>query len=140
MHNKKLLTGLALGLGLSAAVMSASAAAEAISGKNNLVCASVNMVGCADGNCLQGLAQTFDVPTFMFVDAKRKLVHGNNEKGLDLSSPIHNFEITDNAIILQGFENHRGWTIGIDRKDGEMSMSSTGPDVNFLIFGNCTER
>lgn len=140
MHKRKLSTGLALGLGLAAATMSMGAAAEVISGKKNLVCAATNVVGCTEADCMQGQAHTFELPPFMFVDAGRKLVHGNNKKGKEVSSPIHNFEITDDAIILQGFENHRGWTIGIDRKNGAMTMSSTGTEGSFLIFGNCTEH
>jgi len=140
MHKRLLSTGLALGLCLGATLMSAGAAAAAISGKINLICAATNAVGCTGGICREGQAATFDMPNFMFVDAKRKLVHAINEKGEEVSSPIKSYEVTDNAIILQGFENHRGWTLGIVRGDGAMSMSSIGADVNFMIFGNCTER
>ena len=140
MHKGILSTGLALGLGLSAAAVSVAVSAGGISGKTDLVCASVNVVGCTDDNCLQGQAHIFDMPTFMFVDVKRKLVHATDESDEEVSSPIKAFEITENAIILQGFENHRGWTLGIERKTGEMTMSATGADVSFMVFGNCTER
>lgn len=140
MHYKKLSTSLALGLGLSAAIFSGGASASAITGKTDLVCASVNVVACTDGNCIQGQAQTFDLPTFMFVDVKRKLVHAVDESGKEVSSTIRDFEVTDKAIILQGFENHRGWTVGLDRANGKMTLSTTGADINFTVFGNCTER
>lgn len=130
---------LALGMGLSAALMSAGTLAAGITGKSNLVCASIKVVACAEGACMQGEAQTFDLPTFMFLDVKRKLVHATSEQGEEVSSPVKNFEVTDNAIILQGLENHRGWTAGIDRQTGGLTLSSTGADVNFIIFGNCTE-
>ena len=140
MYRTKFSIGLALGLSLSAALVAAGTAAAAITGKTDLVCASVNVVGCTDNNCLQGQAYTFDMPNFMFVDVKRKLVHATDESGKEVSSPIKNFEITENAIILQGLENHRGWTLGIERKTGGMTMSATGPEVSFMVFGNCTER
>jgi hypothetical protein len=44
------------------------------------------------------------------------------------------------AIILQGFENHRGWTAAIERQSGGLTLSSTGADVGFIIFGNCAKR
>jgi len=138
MHHRKLLTG--LGLGLSAVLFSAGAAAAGISGKTNLVCASINVVACTEGTCMQGKAQTFDMPIFMFIDVKRKVVHATDESDEEVTSPIKNYEVTENAIILQGFENHRGWTAGIDRKTGGLTLSSTGADVSFTIFGNCTER
>jgi hypothetical protein len=140
MYKRKLSTGLALGIGLTAAALSMGATAEAISGKKNLVCAAAAVVGCTEGSCMQGRAQTFELPTFMFINAERRHVHANNEKGEEFSSPIKSFEITENTISLQGFENHRGWTIGINRDDGEMAMSSTGADVSFLVFGNCIEH
>lgn len=139
MRTGKLSTGTLLGLGLTAALFGSTAVA-AISGKTDLICASVNVVACADSNCLQGQAQTFDMPTFFWVDVKRKLMHGRDEDSKEISSPIKNWEVTDNAVILQGLENHRGWTAGIDRKNGELTLSSTGAEVSFIIFGNCTER
>lgn len=138
MHHRKLLT--ALGLGLSAALLSAGAAAAGVSGKTNLVCASIDVVACTKGNCIQGKAQTFEMPTFLFVDVKRKVVHGVDESGEEVASPVKNYQVTEKAIILQGFENDRGWTAGIDRKTGGLTLSLTGADVSFTIFGNCTER
>jgi hypothetical protein len=137
---KKHSANFALGLGLAAALLSTGASAGAISGKADLVCASVNVVGCTGTDCMQGQAHTFELPDFMFVDVKRKLVHASNDSGEEVSSPIKNFEVTDDAIILQGIEDHRGWTLGIERDKGKMTLSSTGPAVSFMIFGNCTER
>ncbi len=68
------------------------------------------------------------------------MVHGTNENGAEVTSPIKNYEITDEAIILQGFENHRGWTAGIDRQSGGLTLSSTGAGIGFIIFGNCAKR
>ena len=48
-------------------------------------------------------------------------------------------KVTEKSAILQGIEDHRGWTIGIDRMDGTLSMSSTGPEVQFMIMGKCAE-
>lgn len=140
MHNNKLSTALLLGLGLSATLLSAGTSAAGISGKNNLVCATVDVVACTSSSCMRGPGPTFDMPTFMFVDAGKKLVHATNEQGEEVASPINNYEITENSIILQGLEDHRGWTAGIDRKSGALTLSSTGADVNFIIFGNCIER
>lgn len=129
-----------LGLALAVGTLSSGAYAGAISGKVDVICASVSVVGCTGGNCIQGQAHTFDMPDFMFIDVKRKLVHASNESGKEVSSPIKNFEVTDSEIILQGIEDHRGWTLGIERDNGKMSLSSTGAEVSFMVFGNCTER
>ena len=140
MHNRKPLSGLALGLGLSLGLMATGASAAGFDGKTNLICAAYHVVACTDGACVEGIPQSFDLPTFMYMDFKRKLVHGTSKSGEEVTSPIKNYEVTDEAIILQGFENHRGWTTGIDRQTGELTLSSTGADVSFIIFGNCTNR
>lgn len=130
---------LASGLGLAAALLAPVAMADSFSGKNNAVCATTNVVACTDnGVCLQGQAQTFDLPVFMFIDIKKNSIRTTDDSGEDASSPIKAKEITELSVILQGFENHRGWTLAIDRSDGSMNLSSTGPDVNFMITGNCT--
>ncbi len=137
MDIKRLAFGLAAAL---AALTFCGAASAAVSATDNMICATTDVVACTDASCLQGDAKAFDLPLFMFIDLKRKLVHGKDENNAEISSPIKNMETTDNALILQGFENHRGWTLAIDRKTGELNMSSTGAQVNFIISGNCTNR
>ena len=140
MRNRNILVKLALVLGLPITALATAATAADISGKSDLICAASHVVGCIDGECMQGTPKTFELMTFIYVDVSRKVVHGVDDAGKKAESPIKSFEVTENSIILQGFENHRGWTIGIDRKDRGLNMSSTGPDVNFMITGNCTER
>jgi hypothetical protein len=138
MKIRRQLAGLAFLLGFSAAT-SAPSLAQGLTPEQNLVCATVGVVACVEGApCHQGQAQTFDVPTFMFIDFKEKIVHTRGEREGDASSPIDTREITERSIILQGIEEHRGWTLAIDRNTAKMTLSSTGPDVNFMILGNCT--
>lgn len=139
MHLNRFSMGLALALGLSALISPAASAME-ITGKKNLVCASLDVVACTQGNCLKGQAHTFDMPAFMFIDVERRLVHGKDQKGKVVESPVKNFEVTEKAIVLQGFENHRSWSLGVERETGAMTMSSTGATVSFIVFGNCIEN
>ncbi len=131
--------GMALGLCLLGATFTSGALAEdAYDGKTNGVCAVTHVVACTDDfTCMQGGAHTFDLPTFLFVDIKKDTVRAADHNSVDVTSPILDKEITDNAVILQGRENHRGWTIAIDREDGTFSLSSTGADLTFMVIGNC---
>ncbi len=135
MQYRKHLTALALGLGLSAGVSAAT-----LSASGNMVCAASTAIGCTAGPlCIQGTAASFDLPTvFMFVDFKKKTITGTEADGDKVVSPIRNQETTDSTLILQGIENHRGWSMAIDRQSGEMSVSSTGPHLDFIMFGACT--
>ena len=115
-------------------------ASGALAEEENLVCAAVNVIACIDnGICQQGTAQDFDVPTFMFIDFERKLIHTRGEKEGDAESLIRSSEIGKDSILLQGFEEGRGWTMALVRETRHMRLSSTGPSMNFTITGNCTE-
>ena len=129
------------GIGLGALLIATGANAQdpMITGKKNLVCASQDVMACIDGAvCMQGNANTFELPTFMFVHVKEKEIRAVDADGSNVTSPIKTWEVTEQSAIMQGYENHRGWTLAIDKTDGGFTLSATGPDVNFMIMGACT--
>lgn len=121
-------------------VVAAAGTHAEISGEVDLFCEASDVVACAEGMCMQGPPGSFDLPHYMLIDVSDRVIRGVDNDGGQVSSPVLNTDVTDNAVILQGIENHRGWTLGIDRNDGTLTLSSTGADVNFIISGNCSER
>ena len=131
---------LAVALSLTTLPALSQEVSPVINGKKNLVCASQEVVACVDGAvCLQGSPHTLDVPAFMFVDPKKKQIRGVDEDGSEVTSPVKQADVTAQSYILQGFEDHQGWTVGIDRLDGSFTLSMTGPVVNVMVMGFCTE-
>ena len=136
MRNAVPLPALLLGLGLMLNPLASNAAFD---GKTNLVCAVMDVVACTEGpSCMQGSAKTFDLPVFLFVDFKAKVVRGTDDSGGKEVSLVKNREITELQILLQGVEDHRGWSMAIDRKTGHLNLSSSGADVSFMLSGACT--
>jgi len=132
-------SALAMGLGWTTTLLSGGVSAAAFDGTANLVCAAIDVVGCVNGpGCMEGQARDFELPQFMFVDFEKRLVRATDESGHKEVSPIKNFEQTEKQMILQGVENHRGWSAAIDRQTGKMIITSAGPEVSFMIFGACT--
>jgi hypothetical protein len=130
------------GAALIALVFVASAHGEEmrITGKKNVVCATQDILACGEGAvCVQGKPSTFDMPAFMFADVGGKEIRAVDADGTTIASPIKTFEVTEQSAIMQGYENHRGWTLAIDKTDGSFALSATGGDVNFTIMGACTE-
>lgn len=126
---------------LTAFIGAAGAGAQdpMITGKKDLVCASQDVMACVDGPvCMQGNTTTFELPAFMFINVKSRAIRAVEEDGTEVTSPVKTHEITDESVIMQGYENHRGWTMAVDRIDGTFTLSATGPDVNFMIMGACT--
>jgi len=139
MRKRIRLSAMALGLGMTTTLVSGGASAAGFDGTANLICAAIDVVGCVDGSsCVEGRARTFELPGFMFVDFEKKLIRATGESGHKEVSPIKNFEQTEKQVILQGVENHRGWSAAIDRQTGRMTVTSAGSDVSFMIFGACT--
>ena len=133
----------AIALGVTIAFTGAFAAttamAQPVTGKKNLVCASQDVMACVDGPvCMQGNTNTFDLPAFMFINVKSKDIRAVDEDGSEVVTPVMTHEVTEEAVIMQGFENHRGWTMAVDRADGSFTLSATGRDVNFMVMGACT--
>ena len=136
MRNRILCSSLVLGLGL---LTSGLASAAGLDGKSNLTCAVMDVVACTEGpTCLQGSSKTFDLPVFIFVDFKAKVVRGTNEGGGKEVSRVKNSETTESQLLLQGIEDHRGWSLAIDRRTGQLNLSSSGADVSFMLSGACT--
>lgn len=116
------------------------AAAAGLDGSASLVCATNNVVACTQGSgCVQGEASTFDLPAFMFVDFKAKVVRARTEGDTrKIESPIRTFEKSNTQLILQGVENGHGWGMSIDQTGGRMTTTVTGESLSFMIFGACT--
>ncbi len=139
MRNK--IPSILLTLGFAAMLLPAGASAAGLDGKTNLVCAAVHVIGCTNGpGCREGSANDFDLPQFMFVDFKKQEIHATDETGINVVSEIKSSEITEQQIILQGIENHRGWSATIHRGNGELTVASSGSGVSFMVFGACTAR
>lgn len=113
--------------------------AGGLDGSSDIVCSVIEVTACVeDGACISGQARSFDLPEFIILDAKKKLIRAADESGHDAVSPVKNMEKSGDHLILQGVENGRGWDIAIDTKTGRMRGAGVGDAVSFLVFGTCT--
>ena len=139
MQRNKLSRARYAGLGVMMLLTSAAVSAGGFDGTSNLVCAAIDVVACMEGTaCLQGQARTFDLPEFLAIDFKQKVVRATEESGHKQVSPIKNIEQTGTQMILQGVENGYGWSMSIDRKTGRITTTVSGEEAGFMVFGACT--
>ncbi|MBK9445393.1 MAG: hypothetical protein IPO00_04430 [Betaproteobacteria bacterium] len=47
-------------------------------------------------------------------------------------------EKKDGQLLLQGRELGYGWTIAIEQKSGDMTLSLVNREGAFVLFGRCT--
>ena len=137
MHNK--INSWALSACFFSATPFMATAVSAADVDANMVCAAMDVVACVDDSaCIQGTAKSFDLPEFVIIDTKKKIMRADYESGHKGTSPVKTIEHSGEHLILQGIENSRGWSLAINTKSGDMSGALAGEGVSFLIFGNCT--
>ena len=110
-------------------------------GSKPFLCAVTEAIECDEENgCRQGSLESMDIPQFVRVDLKRKKISANSRKeGEDKrEAKIINFVRTDGALIMQGTQGHRAWSMVVGEKSGKMSASVSEDRVGFLLFGACT--
>jgi hypothetical protein len=115
------------------AVTTFAQAQELIDGKKTLIYASLEAISCSRGEpCEKGLPEEMGAPQFMRIDFGKKEIIGQN-----VTTPIRLIEMDNLQITLQGFELGMGWTMAIERATGKTSITLTGKDDTYVIFGTC---
>ncbi len=86
--------------------------------------------------CLEGTADSFDLPQFVKFDLQKKMIFEVGETGRDRKSKIVNHTKTEDQLIMQGVENGRSWTAVIG-DHGKLTATVSDSDFGFVIFGAC---
>lgn len=115
------------------------ASASDFDGSRILLCASIETFGCAAGSdCVKEAPEDINVPQFFRINFKEKLIRAKRLNGEEVSSKIVS-EVHDNGeMILQGVQNQLGWSMAITEENGKMSLTASGDQVAFTVFGACT--
>ena len=115
-----------------------SASAQGVGDSKRLLCALTEASECSFRHpCLTGGPHLVNIPSFVKIDLQAKLVTASRDEGDDLSSPIVAATTNGNTLVIQGVENERGWNASIDKASGKMTVSVSGSDLGFVVFGAC---
>lgn len=117
---------------------SAGARTEGVDGETPLVCDLVEASLC-DGiaSCREIEFAEIDLPPVYTVDFSVRQIA--SEDGLR-TSPIASQELGEVALLLQGTQNGRGWSMVIDRATGHLSATIADVEGAVVIAGACTSR
>jgi hypothetical protein len=126
---------LVLGLGL---VPYARAAAP-YDGSVALICALIEVMDCAPAaDCQRGAPESVNLPQFIKLSFAEKTLSTTEAAQKKQTTPIKNIEQFDSAMILQGVEGGRAWSMVIAKETGKMSATVADDQVGFVVFGACT--
>jgi len=112
-------------------------------GSKPLLCAVTKVFECAPGGgCAEVPPESIDIPRFFKIDFKKKRISAIRPGGTKRTTSIKNLEHIDGKLVLQGAEDGRegvrdglGWTIAIMEDTGQMTLTASGDEVGFVIFG-----
>jgi len=117
------------------------AAAGSFDGSRELVCAAMSTVECGYmADCTSGTAEDVDFPTFIRINVKKKTISATEDFGRAVTTEIKNIERSEGRLILQGFEEGRGWSLALSETTGKMVLTASGDQAGFVVFGACTPR
>lgn len=133
--NKSLLLVL---IPLLACFLPAHVVAGDFDGSKPLICVPIEAFECEPGQeCDRGAAQSIDIPQFLKIDFKKKVITGTKQDGTERTAKIENKTRMEGALMLQGVQNGRGWSMGIMEATGQMTLSASGDQIGFVVFGTC---
>ena len=121
---------------LSIAPRQAGAAGK-YDGSVPMICSASAVTECEPGRrCQPRRAEHVNLPALFKVDAKAMKVRNlEAEKGRE--SPIRNLDHANGAMVLQGADADRGWTVVIHEETGRMSATVSADGEGFVVFGQC---
>jgi MinD superfamily P-loop ATPase len=117
-----------------------AAVADNLQGVDRLLCATGPIVACfEDGECIPVLASEAEVPTFVVIDIKSKIMSTTKASEENRKTAIANVSRTDGFIYLQGVENGRAYSFVIDEQSGRATVAVSRDGLSVSVFGACTD-
>ncbi len=114
-------------------------ASAAIDGSSNLLCAVVDVFECGPENgCMESTAEGINIPQFIRIDFAGKKAMGTLPSGETREVGIERMEQEGGALVIQGGQQGRGWSVTIGEETGKMTMTASGDRFGFVVFGACT--
>jgi hypothetical protein len=103
----------------------------------------MNARPCTDGfDCLRGLPADLDPPRFLRIGFAGETMRGDRPDGGHRMTPIAASQTIDDTLIMSGVEQGRkgpvGWTLVLNRMQGDMKLAVAGEGVSLTLFGACT--
>ena len=115
------------------------AIADDLSGASALLCSSSWATVCtSDEFCESGAPWGWDIPQFVEVDIKKKLLSTTKASGENRSTPAEVLRTDNGRILIQGEELGRAFSIFISEQTGTMSSVIAGENMTVSVFGACT--
>ena len=120
-------------------VVTTAAMADDLKGADAILCTAVQATVCfVDGDCEIGTPWSWNIPQFIEIDFKKKVLRTTVASGENRQTPFKNIEREAGLIFLQGVERGRAFSFTIEEDTGMTSIAVARSGVTVSIFGACT--
>jgi len=125
---------------VSAGLLGSVAAADNLQGVDRLLCATAEVIACVEQDeCYTIAASDLDVPEFLVIDIKNKMLSTTKASAQNRSTPIASMIKSDGNIYLQGMEGGRAFSFVINEAAGNVTVAVSRDGVTVTVFGMCTD-
>jgi hypothetical protein len=105
---------------------------------SSLLCSVINAAEYSlEEGCVEGTADSFDLPQFVRLDFKNNIISEVGESTQKRTSKIVNLKRIDTKLIMQGIENGRSWSVLVEEKTGKLSATVLDEGIGFVVLGYC---
>jgi hypothetical protein len=129
------------GLGYAAAglALAAPLAADDLTGSQLFICSAWHAAVCnTDGACEATEAWKLNMPDFLEVDLRGKVMQTREGSDEPRTSPIQNIAREGTQILLTGHQETRGWTWVVNEASGEGVLALVSDNSSVTLFTVCT--
>jgi hypothetical protein len=99
-------------------------------------CALNKAIECVpDEECVEWSVREMALPRFVRIDLKAMTIT-SLDKEIARTSKISTVERLEGLTILHGTEQ-RGWSLALVDESGDFTLSASGENEGFVVFGSC---
>lgn len=131
---------LAVIVSLMISLLPLASSADDFDGSKPLVCAAIFSAECnaGDQTCVTGAPWMINFPVFMKVDFEAKQVTTTKQHEATRTSKIDQVgKLSIGHTVIQGIDDTFVWSMLIAKETGSMTLSISGEDTGYLVFGAC---
>jgi hypothetical protein len=124
---------------LTAGAFAAILRGDDVTGRDRILCTAVEANLCsAGGECASEPPWNLNIPQFLEINLKDKVIATTKASGENRSSPIRTLQREGGLILFQGIQEGRAFSFVIEEKTGLASVAVAREGLTVSIFGACT--
>ncbi len=99
-------------------------------------CSLTQAYACtSEEGCKEWSVQEAALPRFIKIDLKAKVIK-SLDKAIARETAFREVDRLQGMVVLHGTEQ-RGWSMALGEDSGTLTLSASGDDESFVVFGSC---